>query len=568
MAFVQTKLPCPACGGSDPVGLNEDGSAFCFSCHTRFDNYSTAEVQTKKRKPTPMSNKTDSNNNNNNKTFSALSDRGIFKETAKKYGVEVSTDFNGNIDRHYYPYYNGGSLESTKIRKVLEKDFYWIGEATKTDLFGQNLFPKGGKYLTITEGELDALAAHQMQGSKYPVVSVRSSSCALKDCKRSFDWIDSFETVVICFDEDDAGRKAALEVADLFGGKSMIVKHPSGFNDACDYLKANKQSVFIDSWWRAEKYVPDSIVFSNTLRDEVMADIELPFCSYPWDCLNLMAYGLRKGELITLTAGTGIGKSTVVKQIQEEIYRSTSEKIGVLSLEESVPTAALSLMSLSANKPLHLPTKDQMVKYILKDPLNITRKPKLADSITAEEKGKAFDDILESGRFLFMKHTGRQGVDSVLNRMRYMAKAEDCGVIVLDHISILVGMAQSGRGTEREAIDEVMHTLTSFVVETGISLIAISHLSKTGSGRDPHEEGGRVRLGDLRGSNAIAQLSNIAIGLEGNRQAEDPEEQNMTVVRVLKNRYSGETGVAGYLKYDSTTGRLNEVDDYEARGEL
>ena len=62
--------------------------------------------------------------------------------------------------------------------------------------------------------------------------------------------------------------------------------------------------------------------------------------------------------------------------------------------------------------------------------------------------------------------------------------------------------------------------------------------------------------------------SNIAIGLEGNRQAEDPEEQNMTVVRVLKNRYSGETGVAGYLKYDSTTGRLNEVDDYEARGEL
>ena len=37
----------------------------------------------------------------------------------------------------------------------------------------------------------------------------------------------------------------------------------------------------------------------------------------------------------------------------------------------------------------------------------------------------------------------------------------------------------------------------------------------------------------------------------------------MTTIRVLKNRFSGETGIAGYLKYDLQTGRLSEVDDYE-----
>lgn len=562
MPFVKHRLPCNVCGGSDPVSVDEDGAGFCFSCRHYFKQYDTSEVQPDTVKDIQKY-QHKSESFSQSKCYDAIADRGISKETAKKYGVQVSKAGNGFIVRHYYPYYEGTELSGTKIRKTENKDFAWVGDGKKGDLFGQNLFSKGGKYLTIVEGELDAMAAYQMQGSKYPVVSVKSGSSALKDCKESYEWIDSYENIVVCFDNDDVGIKSALEVAELFGGKTMIVKHQDNYKDACDYLKANQQSLFIKVWWQAERFVPDGIVLSSQLRDEVMADLEMPFCSYPWDCLNLMLYGMRKAELITLTAGTGVGKSTVVKQLQEEIFKHTNEKIGVLSLEESVATAALGLMSLSANKLLHLPTKEQMMKHILKDPNNIYRKPKLANSISQEEKQKAFEDILSGGRFLFLKHVGKFDMDSVLNKIKYLAKAEDCGVIVLDHISILVGMAMGVGSDERKAIDAVMHSLRAVVEETGVSLIAISHLSKASGNRDSHEEGGRVRLGDLRGSNAIAQLSNIAIALEGNRQADDPEERNMTIVRILKNRFSGETGIAGYLKYDSQTGRLNEVDEYD-----
>lgn len=562
MPFVKHRLPCNVCGGSDPVSVDEDGAGFCFSCRHYFKQYDTPEVQPDTVKDIQKY-QHKSESFSQSKCYDAIADRGISKETAKKYGVQVSKAGNGSIVRHYYPYYEGTELSGTKIRKTENKDFAWVGDGKKGDLFGQNLFSKGGKYLTIVEGELDAMAAYQMQGSKYPVVSVKSGSSALKDCKESYEWIDSYENIVVCFDNDDVGIKSALEVAELFGGKTMIVKHQDNYKDACDYLKANQQSLFIKVWWQAERFVPDGIVLSSQLRDEVMADLEMPFCSYPWDCLNLMLYGMRKAELITLTAGTGVGKSTVVKQLQEEIFKHTDEKIGVLSLEESVATAALGLMSLSANKLLHLPTKEQMMKHILKDPNNIYRKPKLANSISQEEKQKAFEDILSGGRFLFLKHVGKFDMDSVLNKIKYLAKAEDCGVIVLDHISILVGMAMGVGSDERKAIDAVMHSLRAVVEETGVSLIAISHLSKASGNRDSHEEGGRVRLGDLRGSNAIAQLSNIAIALEGNRQADDPEERNMTIVRILKNRFSGETGIAGYLKYDSQTGRLNEVDEYD-----
>ena len=37
--FVKHKLPCPSCGGSDPVSMNNDGSAKCFSCGTFFTDY-------------------------------------------------------------------------------------------------------------------------------------------------------------------------------------------------------------------------------------------------------------------------------------------------------------------------------------------------------------------------------------------------------------------------------------------------------------------------------------------------------------------------------------------------
>ena len=500
----------------------------------------------------------------NYKSFYPIKHRGISKETAKNYGVQVSLNEKDDIDKIYYPYFKGTEHVATKIRTVATKEFHWTGEPKKSELFGQSEFPAGSAmYVTICEGEDDAQAAFQMQGSQYPCVSVKSGSSALADCKASYEYLDSFPTIVVCFDEDDVGRKSAEQVAELFGGKALIMKHPKGFKDACDYLKANQQALFVSMWWKAEKYIPDGIVISDQLHEDVMSDLEMPFCSYPWDCMNLMLYGMRKAELITLTAGTGIGKTTLVKQIQEEIFKFTDEKIGVISLEENVATAALGLMSLSANKLLHLPTREQMVKYILKDPSNIFKKPKLAESISSEEKQKAYDDILKSGRFLFLKHVGKFDMENVLNRIRYLAKAEDCGVIVLDHISILVGMAMSASSDERKAIDAVMHNLRAVVEETGVSLIAISHLSKATGSRNSHEEGGRVRLQDLRGSNAIAQLSNIAIALEGNRQAEDPEERNMTVVRVLKNRFSGETGICGYLKYDSSTGRLSEVDDYD-----
>ena len=105
-------------------------------------------------------------------------------------------------------------------------------------------------------------------------------------------------------------------------------------------------------------------------------------------------------------------------------------------------------------------------------------------------------------------------------------------------------------------IDQTMTKLRSLVERTGISLFLVSHFRRTNNDSNAHEEGGRVSLSQLRGSHSIAQISDNLIGLERDQQSEGG--RGLTTVRVLKNSYSGEVGVACELNYDLNSCRFNE----------
>jgi twinkle protein len=190
-------------------------------------------------------------------------------------------------------------------------------------------------------------------------------------------------------------------------------------------------------------------------------------------------------------------------------------------------------MSLEANQKLHI--MDSELPY--------------------DELRGYFDATIGSGRVFLFDHFGSMELENVLSRIRYMAKACDCSVVFLDHISLIVSGLDTG--DERKTIDNLMTKLRTLVQETGITLFCVSHLRRP-TGDKGHEDGQSVSLSQLRGSGAIAQLSDAVITLERNSMAEDEDKRHLTRVAVAKNRFSGDTGPACVLRYDSFTGRMIE----------
>ena len=185
----------------------------------------------------------------------------------------------------------------------------------------------------------------------------------------------------------------------------------------------------------------------------------------------------------------------------------------------------------------------------LNTPLHISK-----EGVSDEDLHRAFLNTVGSNRLYLYNHFGSSDIDNLISRVRYLAKGCGCNWIVLDHLSIVV--SGLGDGDERRLIDNAMTMLRTLVEETGVGMFLVSHLRRPeGKG---HEQGAMTSLSQLRGSHSIAQLSDMVIGLERDQQGKHP---NITTLRVLKNRFSGETGIAGYLSYDRETGRLFEIDE-------
>lgn len=519
--------PCSKCGSKDNLARYSDGHGYCYGClhyeHPTDEKEGMSLVGERQQRGYEMTG-----------IVAAIPALRLSKATTSLYGVTVEYDSVGIITKHHYPYVDKDTNEATgtKVRVCDSKQFYATGGFSNAGLFGQHKFKEGGRYITITEGEKDCLAVSEMFDNKWPVVSIRSgASGAAKDIKENLEYLETFENIVICFDNDKAGQDAANSVLDLFTpNKAKNVLLP--MKDAAEMLVSNKVSEFVKEWWNAKVYQPDGIVSGVDTWDMITEREDVLAYPYPWSCLNELTFGFRERELVTITSGSGMGKSQLVRELEHYILDTTEDNIGILALEEDIPRTALGLMSIEANAPLHL-----------------------RDDFDSETKRKYWDRTLGTGRVFLFDHWGSTSEDNLLARIRYMAKGLDCKWIILDHLSIVVSDQEIA--DERKAIDSIMTNLRKLVQETGVGLFLVSHLRRP-QGK-AHEDGGQISLSELRGSAAIAQLSDMVIGLERDQQNGDPRIRNTTTVRVLKNRFAGLTGPACYLHYNKETGRMEET---------
>ena len=460
----------------------------------------------------------------------ALRARQITEETCRVFGYSKAS-YKGKTVQ-VAPYYDeSGRLIAQKVRSA-NKGFIWLGDQHDAMPFGAQAWPKSGRMITVTEGEIDALSMSQVQGNKWPVVSIGCGAGPQikKWMAANRDYFLGFEKVILMFDMDEPGRRAANEAAAVLGARAHIAELPGGYKDPNEMLLAGKTEELINAMWKAMPYRPEGVVDLLSLKESVKED-PVRGISLPFPALTELTFGLRRGEIWSFGAATGAGKTAVFLQIMHHL--ATVEKVPIAGffLEQSVKETATRLAGVQAAKPLHIPDAGW----------------------TTDDIDAAFDTFAKSGRVFLYDSFGNNTWDTIREKIEYLHHAEGVNYFFLDHLTALATWQED----ERVALDVIMSEMGSLVKKLDITILLVSHLA-TPEGK-PHEEGGRVMSRHFRGSRSIGYWSHFMIGLERDQQAEDEGDRNTTILRGLKDRFTGRfTGKTLPLHYDTNTGLLSE----------
>lgn len=235
-----------------------------------------------------------------------------------------------------------------------------------------------------------------------------------------------------------------------------------------------------------------------------------------------------------LTGGPGSGKSTVGRQMMAHLL-DIGETVGVIALEESLARVGWDMVGLKAGRLLH----------------------RTRLGVDQGDLDAAYRDTLGTGRLHLYNHQGNTGGATLISKIRVMSKVLGCRYILLDHITIALTQVGSQQSDERLLIDSVMTQLGVLSGELDIHIAVVCHLKRKADGTS-FDDGSQVSQSDLRGSASLEQMSHTIIAVERNQQSDDDDEKNSLRIRVLKDRWTGTTGIAGWLRFNRETGRLTE----------
>ena len=463
--------------------------------------------------------------------------RKISQATVDRYGVRCEVDTaTGDLASLYYPYHSEDGLVIGYKKRVLgDKAFSVVGKPK--GLFGQKVCKSNAKFVIVVEGEQDVLAAWEMlqsKGKDYNVVSIPNGAneegVLDKQTLSALEWIASHSGVCLALDADKPGRSTAKALAEALVSQTEVkITNFLGRKDSADYWEAGDTVGWFKAINGSTIYRPEAVVEGCDIDIEVLMTPKEPGIALPYQKLQRMTWGLRKGEITLLTAGSGIGKSTWVREIALDIV-SRGYKVAMIALETQMEDVARMFVAMDNNIPGH---------RLMFSPHCIPR----------EQYVRSVERLFKSNAMHFFKHWGSISAPVLRQKMHYYAKVLGVDFIILDHVSMVV--AGSDTSDERKDIDMLFEGMTQVVNETGVGILPIIHLKRVQGKK--FNKGDEVELTDLRGSAGAEQMSFNVWALERNQQGET---KDIVKIRVLKNRLLGFTGEADTLRYDHGTGRL------------
>lgn len=533
------RVPCPSCRaeGRDSRGnhllLYEDGSAgWCFH-ERKMIKLEGAHVENRSKGGFTR----DSVNVQivNSYPIRDMSHRKITQSTMERFGVRSEIDeMDGTVKAVYYPYHDHDGTVVGYKKRTLPKEFSVVGKIK--GLFGQAQCKNNAKLLILVEGEHDCLAGWEIlkkKGKAWNICSLPNGAneegtldtTTLKE----LEWIVKHEKVLLMLDNDAPGKATAKALADALCSQTSVAIASLPRKDTGKCLEDGIEDDWFNCIYGCKAYHPEEIVEGKDLDFTRLRKAKKPGVEMPFPKLQKMTWGLRKGEITLVTAASGIGKSTFVKELAYHVAKS-GHSIANIALETQMEDVAMSYIAMDNNVPAY--------RYIFN-----------TEVINDEDYEASVDWMFRSNRMHFFKHWGSINPDTLRAKMLYFAKVLKVDFIVLDHVSMVIAGNESDN--ERKDIDKLFEAMTQICVETGVGILPIIHLKRVQGKKLNH--GDEVELTDLRGSAGAEQMSFNVWALERNQQGDD---KDLVKIRVLKNRSIGFTGLADTLQYNHETGRL------------
>ena len=514
----------------------------------------------------------------------AVKERNISKETCEKYGVRTAlSEKDGKTPvAHYFPYYDQqGKLSGFKKRDLtLEKHdkFHYttIGKVgVDCKLFGQDVaehVERRRVNVLYKEGEWDVLSGYQsltdsVKGGKYDglepfIVGLNCGTThAAETTLHNKAFVTSFDSVTLAFDNDSStpkdkekgirrGQEAKEDVAACLIGEGVglfYVQYPDGVKDSSDMLQDGKSAELAKLLQFGKKpYSTEKIVRASEISfEDVIKPKPYGILTKVFPKLDNKIRGFRTGELVLVTAPSGVGKTTVT-DIFSNRFVEEGEKVGKIFLEETV-----------------IETFQRTVASKLKVNFNEFRLDPL--KLASEDAiKKAYDEVVDNNSLVFLDHFGSLAVGELMGKIKHMHLVEGCRYILLDHISLLISGIEVA--DERKELDVVMTMLSAYCAANDVCLIVVSHVNRTAAegfkppkGKEDEAFWVRITKEMLRGSSALEGLSFIILGLEP-EILPDRSRGRVRIV-VLKNRPVGYLGVADTFTMDNESWQITLSED-------
>ncbi|MFZ4217040.1 bifunctional DNA primase/helicase [Enterobacter ludwigii] len=467
--------------------------------------------------------------------------RSIEPEWWQYYGVRLLySEYDGKTPNAIaHPYTRDGKVVRLKIKLLNKKQPMWsVGDTQNNDPYGwERAKLAGGSTLYITEGEEDTIALTQIlktmnQGTKYEelnfaVISLTDGiETVQKTLGPKIDEINQrWDKVVIVFDNDEPGKRAAREACKLFPNAHVAILPANDANECLKrgLLKQTQEAVI----WRAAKPLPSGILRVSTLKQRIKEPPK-PGLSWPWSALTDMTYGQRKKEMIGIGGAVGGGKTTIAYELIAHNAKEHGWKTYAALMEGQEEDHVRQIAGKFDSELYHIPghNYDEETFFNTVDLLD--------EYLYLWDRGSAGD-----------AYTTWEGMKSSIRTV-----GNDIDVFILDNLTKLSeGMSSAERN---DFIGVVISDLDKLMKDYDFEVIVLSHLNAPDKGSRQHENGGKVLTTQFTGSKALERYADFIIGFERNKQAIDP---SCSYVRGLKARKYGTTDVFKTY-YETSTGRL------------